>query len=738
MKLFIYLLMVCLPTMLLGHEVKGTIYTEQNKPIPDVYIIHQASQNYALSNELGKFSLTNVAEGDTIYVSHIGYKSKTIVLSDLSQELNISLEEQQILIDEITIAPRLDAINLFSEIDVQVAPVSSSQEILTKVPGLVIGQHAGGGKAEQIFLRGFDIDHGTDIAISMDGMPVNMVSHAHGQGYADLHFLIPEVIDKIKFGKGSYYADKGNFATAGYVDFRTKDHLEESTIKIEGGQFHTFRLLGMLNLLDRKGHSAYVASEFITMDGPYDSPQNFNRINVMAKYTARLDNKDKISLLFSYFTSSWDASGQIPQRAVDAGLISRFGAIDDNEGGQTGRINAIIDYEKRINDNSFVKNTLTYSHYDFELYSNFTFFLEDSINGDEIKQKEIRNQVTMSSEYNNHFSIGKMTGLLKVGAGLRNDMSNDNELSRTLQRKTLLENIQLGDINETNFYGYIHAEFKLGKWLLNPGMRIDHFNFKYNDALAAEYDSQTAQKITVSPKLNILFNPTTNLQLYLKTGKGFHSNDTRVSVAQNGKKILPSSYGADIGVILKPIPKLLINVGFWQLFLEQEFVYVGDAGIVEPSGKTNRLGVDFGFRYQPVKWLVLDTDVNYAYARSTQDPKGENYIPLAPDLTLSGAISMDHEKGFFSAIKYRYLKDRPANEDNSIVAMGYLILDLNVGYRWKNLSFGFEINNLLNSNWNETQFATESRLKDEVEPVEEIHFTPGTPFFIKGNIKYSF
>ena len=738
MRIYIYTFLCLLPSLLWGHEINGRIINEQNAPIADVYVVQLATQNYAISNSLGKFTLKNVVEGDTIYISHIGYKSETIVLSDLNTELVVELQNQQILIDEITIAPKLDAINLFSEIDVQVNPVSSSQEILTKVPGLVIGQHAGGGKAEQIFLRGFDIDHGTDIAISMDGMPVNMVSHAHGQGYADLHFIIPEVIDKIKFGKGSYYADKGNFSTAGYVDFKTKDHLEQSIIKVEGGQFHTFRLLGMLNLLDRRNHSVYVASEYITTDGPFDSPQNFNRINVMTKYTGRLENKDKISFLFSYFTSDWDASGQIPQRAVDAGTIGRFGAIDDNEGGKTGRINAVLSYDKHINDKSYVKNNLTFSNYDFELYSNFTFFLEDSINGDEIKQKEIRNQITVSSEYNNYFSKGKMDGLLQVGAGLRNDISKNNELSRTFRRKTFLENIQLGDINETNFFGYINTEFTIGKWFLNPGIRIDHFNFEYNDALITDYETETAQKATISPKLNVLFNASSSLQLYLKTGKGFHSNDTRVSVAQNGRKILPSSYGADIGVILKPAPKLLMNIGFWQLFLEQEFVYVGDAGIVEPSGKTNRLGIDFGVRYQPLKWLVLDTDVNYAYARSTEDPNGENFIPLAPDLTITGAVSIDHEKGFYGALKYRYLKDRPANEDNSIVAEGYFILDLNAGYQWKNLSFGFEINNLLNSSWNETQFATESRLQNETESVEEIHFTPGTPFFIKGRIAYSF
>jgi outer membrane receptor protein involved in Fe transport len=727
-----------MPIFAVGHELNGTIVNEQNAPVTDVYVVHQTSKTNVATNALGKFTLLNVSIGDTLFISHIGYKSKTIIIENVEATVVIVLESQQILIDEVTISQKLDAINLFSDIDIKISPVNSAQQILTQVPGLIIGQHAGGGKAEQIFLRGFDIDHGTDIAISVDGMPVNMVSHAHGQGYADLHFVIPETIDRIEFGKGSYYADKGNFNTAGYVDFKTKDHLESSEIKLEGGQFHSFRLMGMLKLLDKNNHDAYLATEYITTDGPFDSPQNFNRINIMGKYTTRLENQDKITLLLSYFSSKWDASGQIPQRAVDDGTIGRFGAIDDTEGGNTGRINAMVSYDKYIDETSFVKNTLSFSKYDFELYSNFTFFLEDSINGDQIKQFENRNLFTLSSEYNKFFSKGKMDGMLQVGAGLRNDRSNNNELARTLNRKEVLEAIKLGDINESNYFGYVNTEFKIGKWLINPGLRVDHFSFKYNDDLMPTYLTQSARKATISPKLNILFNPSTSVQLYLKTGKGFHSNDSRGSTERNGRQILPSSYGSDIGVIFKPIPKMLLNVGFWHLYLEQEFVYVGDAGIVEPSGKTQRLGLDFGIRYQPVSWLVLDTDLNYTYARASEEAKGENFIPLAPDLTVTGGILFDHPKGFFGGIKYRFIKDRPANEDNSIVATGYFIVDMNAGYTWKNLSFGFEINNLFNSNWNETQFATESRLQGEVESVEEIHFTPGTPFFVRGMIKYSF
>ncbi len=211
----------------------------------------------------------------------------------------------------------------------QTSPVRSSQEILRKVPGLFIGQHAGGGKAEHIFLRGFDIDHGTDVAISVDGMPVNMVSHAHGQGYADLHFLIPETISKIDFGKGPYYSDIGNFGTAGYVQFKTKDVLESSQLSLEYGAFNTTRTMAMLNVLDTENHSAYLAADYTVSDGPFESSQNFSRNNFFAKYAGNISDKEKLNAIASHFNSTWDASGQIPVRAVKSGLITRFGAIDD-------------------------------------------------------------------------------------------------------------------------------------------------------------------------------------------------------------------------------------------------------------------------------------------------------------------------------------------------------------------------------------------------------------------------
>lgn len=725
-------------SFLYAQSLKGIVFNSNQVPITSVNILNLSNGKHTHSNEKGEFTFPQVEIGDTLKFSHLTYQDKEFIINSLDTELKVILEEKFVSLDEIVISNELDALNLITNIDIQFNPINSSQDILRKVPGLFIAQHAGGGKAEQIFLRGFDIDHGTDIHLTVDGLPVNMVSHAHGQGYSDLHFLIPETIDKVNFGKGLYYADKGNFNTAGYVNFQTKQRLNNSILKLETGQFGTNRILGMFDLANTEKNSAYVATEYIVTDGPFDSPQNFNRINIFGKYVSRLANYDKVEVIASHFTSKWDASGQIPNRSVVDNTIGRFGAIDDTEGGQTSRSNLALKYDKFINNQTFIRNSVYFSQYDFELYSNFTFFLEDPINGDQIRQKEARNIYGFNSEFNHSFSAGSLDANWQLGVSLRNDQSNNNELSRTARRTETLSRIQLGNINESNISAYLNATFEWGKWTFNPALRLDYFEFQYNDALQANYQTQSASSTIISPKLSILYNSSKNLQLYLKGGKGFHSNDTRVVVAQNGRQILPDAYGADAGFIWKPSSKLLINLAYWYLFLEQEFVYVGDAGIVEPSGQTERQGIDLSFRYQPTNWLFMNLDANYTKARAIQEEEGNDYIPLAPDFSLVSGLNILHHSGFFGGLNFRYMRDRPANEDNSIIAEGFGVIDLNVGYSWKAIRFEVQVQNLLDTEWNEAQFATESRLQNEATSVEEIHFTPGTPLFVKGIIQFNF
>lgn len=720
-----------------GQIQKGKVLDRDANPIENAYLVNTSSGAHAHTNEFGLFSIDKTVIGDVIKITALGYKKTNYTIVSSSEV--IIMDDDIFRLNEIVIQPKLSAMNVISKIDLETTPVNSSQEILRKVPGLFIGQHAGGGKAEQIFLRGFDIDHGTDITISVDGMPVNMVSHAHGQGYADLHFIIPETVEKIDFGKGTYYANKGDFATAGYVAFQTKDKIEKSSIGLEVGQFNTMRTVGLFNLLaNQKTQNAYIATEFYITDGPFDSPQNFNRINLLGKYSAILSDNSKFSILASRFSSKWDASGQIPQRLVDNGTISRFGAVDDTEGGNTSRTNFNASLSKSIDENTFLKANAFYSNYQFELFSNFTFFLNDPINGDQIKQKENRDIYGMNTELNKKTKINDTDVLLQIGAGFRADATKDTELSHTLNRRTVLENIKLGDIDESNLFSYLNSEFTFGKLMINPAIRLDYFKFNYQDKLTTHYKTQSESKVKFSPKLNFIYSQNNNLQFFVKSGMGFHSNDTRVVVQNSGKQILPTAIGTDIGTIWKPFPKLIVNSALWYLFLEQEFVYVGDAGIIEPSGKSKRMGADLGLRYQLNDWLYFDADANYTYARSIDEPKGQNYIPLAPDFTTTGGLSFQKVNGFSGGMRYRYLKNRPANEDNSIVAKGYFVSDLNLNYQYKKINFGVSVENIFNTEWNETQFATESRLQNELESVEEIHFTPGTPFFMKGKITYTF
>jgi len=437
--------------------------------------------------------------------------------------------------------------------------------------------------------------------------------------------------------------------------------------------------------------------------------------------------------------SRWDASGQIPQRLVDAGQITRFGAVDDTEGGNTNRTNIAANYTKNLGENKFVKTSVFYSNYNFELFSNFTFFLEDPINGDQIRQFENRDIFGINTTLFNTHSVKSDNDLeLSYNLGFRYDDVDNIELSNTANRRTTLNTLSLGDVDETNFYLSANADFSINRWLFNAGVRLEYFNFNYTNRLSTVFDIQAIDKILALPKFNIIYNPNSRLQYYLKSGVGFHSNDSRVVIDGDADVELPLAYGTDFGLIYKPVKGLIINAALWYLFLEQEFVYVGDAGIVEPSGRTRRQGIDLSIRYQLGDHFYLNTDLTYTDPIAFDEEDGENFIPLAVDFMAAGGFTFKNLNGFSGGIRYRYITDRPANEDNSIQALGYFVLDANANYAFHHFNLGISVENLLDTEWNEAQFATESRLSTEKAPVEELHFTPGVPFFLKANLTYTF
>lgn len=729
-------------------NLRGRVFdATSGQPLVGANIILEEQELGVASNNLGNFSINNIQEGAyTLTISFIGFEKIEQAINVKSGEiakLDLAMFPTALLLEDFEITQNLaQNVSTISSLDIQLKPIRSSQDVLKIVPGLFIAQHAGGGKAEQIFLRGFDIDHGTDITLSVDGMPVNMVSHAHGQGYSDLHFVIPETIERVAFDKGPYYASKGNFNTAGFADFQTKKRLETNLLKTEAGQFGTLRTVGMFNLLNPKKQndpSLYLATEFFRTDGYFESPQYFNRFNALLKYHQRVNENQTIEVSASSFTSRWDASGQIPLRAIESGQISRFGAIDDTEGGKTARTNLNVSLITDLPDGGTIQNQVFYSQYDFNLVSNFTFFLNDPINGDQITQSESRKIYGSNNQYFNNWNVLGLKASTELGAGFRFDQVDDIRLSRTLQRQTVLSDLARGDIQETNIFVYGEEVLNLSQKLaLTTGIRYDFFTFDYTNRLSPNYDRQLENKGILTPKFSLSYQAAKDLNFYAKSGIGYHSNDTRVVVAQNGEEILPKAYGLDLGTLWKPTDNLLINLAVWRLNLAQEFVYVGDEGVVEAGGKTKRQGIDLTVRYQITRKLYANTDLNFTNPESVDDTEGQNFIPLAPTFTSIGGLTYEGNSGLRASLNYRFLDDRAANEDYSVTAKGYFLLDAVVNYKLGAFDLGLSIENVLDTEWREAQFDTESRLQNESASVSEIHFTPGTPFQARLSVAVKF
>jgi outer membrane cobalamin receptor len=730
-----------------GNVTGNILDAETRIPLGGANINISTSNKSGNTDNFGNFRFGNIPIGlYELVATHIGYHTEIIpveVKKNLTSTVSVSMRKGGLDLSEVRISSKKSqASNTLGQVDIQLRPINTSQDILRIVPGIFIAQHAGGGKAEQIFLRGFDIDHGTDIALSVDGLPVNMVSHAHGQGYADLHFLIPESVEKVAFEMGPYNANKGNLATAGFVDFKTRDFLESNNLKLEVGRFNTQRISGMVKLYDelseKKKEQVYVASEFFRSNSYFESPQHFHRFNILAKYNLWLTNQSQFTVMASTFNSKWDASGQIPERAVADGSITRYGSIDDSEGGNTNRSNFSIRYSKQLKKGWSMLNQAYYSRYHFNLYSNFTFFLDDPVNGDAINQRESRNTVGYFNSFTRSWMLGNKKATSEIGTGIRLDDVNEIVLSKVVKRK-FLSFTQKGDIKERNAYAYLDQQVDVtDKFNINAGLRFDHFLFSYRNELAGQNEFKSQARGVLSPKLNFSFSVSPTIRLFFENGIGFHSNDTRVILNNDVRDILPKVYGTDVGVILKPIKALLLKTTLWHLYSEQEFVYVGDAGIVEPGGETRRMGIEISARYQLNKWLFADADINWTRARTIGSAKGEDHVPLAPSVTSVGGLTVGTKNKFSGSLRYRVIGDRPANEDYTVTAKGYFLTDIVLALNFRQIDLTLSIENLFDSNWNEAQFDTESRLQNESIPVSELHFTPGTPRFIKAGINFKF
>lgn len=762
LRLLLLIICTSVSTVAFAHSgsIRGIVYDgNSRKPLEGASIYIKASNTSAVTDAFGKFFLKGVEPGRyKVLIAHIGYDniSEDVKIEDgVTTDITFNLQPAPVTMDAVSVNAKKDlTLGSISGLDLKLRPVNSTQDLFRLVPGLFTAQHQGGGKAEQIFLRGFDCDHGTDVNVSVDNMPVNMVSHAHGQGFADAHFIIPESVQEVDYGKGPYQVDKGNLCTAGYVALKTRNALDNSFVKVDGGMYGYFRTAAGISLLDRKEgtgqhQDAYVMGEYGYNRSFFDAPQNFNRFNLMGKYTNYISSDKILTLTLSGFQSSWDASGQIPERAVSSGWVGRYGGLDP-EAGLTSRYNMNLQYFQSINTNSYLKTNFYLTWYKFRLFSDFTYFARDPVFGDQIRQAESRAVAGYNSEYTTNYKAAGFKMKSQLGLGFRYDNVINDELTYTAGKTVVIAPKELGDIRESNIFGYAGQTVYLTPQLvLNAGTRYDVFIQQYENKMPLDKATTSFTNGKFSPKAGLYYNFGNNARIYYSYGTGFHTNDTRTLALGrqlNGNvnidHTIPSAFSHDLGIVVKPYSKLLISAALWRLDLQQEYGYSGDEAVIDTGGRTRRYGIDFSARYELFSWLYLDADINYAHGRAIDQPKGQDYIPLAPSFTSIGGATFRVTKSMSASLRYRHISDRPANDNNTHIALGYTVFDAVVNYTRPHYEFGMQVQNLFNVQWREAQFDTETRLRQEVAngtpASSDVCFTPGTPFFLKLSATYKF
>ena len=722
----------------------------EQKPIPGIIVTIKELNTGVNTDEQGNYVIKNLNEGTyTLTYSFIGYESITKKITCKQAEtkkINISLKSSALNLSEVTIstATTKQGESKMDMIVMQLQPVKSAQDLLRSVPGLFIAQHAGGGKAEQIFVRGTDNDHGTDFLVTFDGIPINLPTHAHGQGYADMHFMIPEVVGKASFFKGPYEAKLGDFSIAGAAVFNSKYRLDKNIVKLEYGMYNSQRALLMLNVLDNNHFikkfkdNVYVAAEYNYNDGYFENKLKFKRINIFGKYNAHLNAKNLLSFTPSYFTSDWYASGQLPLRAVEANELSRYGSIDNSEGGITSRTNLNLKLTSQLRNNASFTNQIYYSKNLFQLFSNFTFFMLDTINGDEIKQWENRDLFGYKSVYTRQDSLLKTVLNTEIGLTTRTDV-----LTRGrdhVKRRELLSTDAYNNATITDYSFYIDENWHFNpKWNLNLGLRNDLFDFNYNDKLDKNNSGQKFAN-RFSPKLNLYYDISNNVALFAKAGQGFHSNFIQAVMSKDSTAgdAIPKSISFDLGSNFKIGSKIICSMSLWWTEAGAEFKFVADDGSFENIGATQKYGVDFSSKIQFTSYLWADININYANGYLLDAPKDKNLLPLHPRWNSTGGFTVKLPKGINGSLRYRYMGNRPATEDGSVYSKSYFITDAVIRYTKTKYEIGISAENIFNNQWEEAQFYDLSRLKNESAPVRDFHNTPGTPFYLRGSVSYFF
>jgi len=621
-------------------------------------------------------------------------------------------------------------------------PQGRPAQVLRLIPGFIAVEHSGGaGKADQYFLRGFDADHGTDVAFFSDGMPINFRSHAHGQGYTDLNFIIPEAIEGLEVYKGAYLPEFGDFATAGAVNFRTRQLVNEGVVQAAGGQFDTQRYLLMVSPTKDQIRTLFAGEGYYT-NGPFLNDNRYFRANLLAKATMNLSSRDELSLTGTFHKAQWNASGEIPLRAVTGGTLDRFGAIDPTEGGKTTRSTARLNYHYDTpSGGQFFANAYG-QYYKFDLYTNFTFFLNDPVTGDGFQQSDRRVVYGGDLGYKHKAEVLGLPMGGTVGVQTRVDDIHARLGTHTMRNPT--GTLSDSDILEASYAPFLKVETQPASWIrLAGGLRAETFTFDVRNRCGTCVERPAGRRASsiVLPKMNLILGPWAATELFANYGEGYHSNDARSAIV-SGSSPLARAKTYEVGIRSKPFgPEgLELIATAWQLDLQQELVFVGDEGTTEIRGASRRRGVEFAARGQVWGPLYMNGSVTYTDAEF----RNGDAIPLAPTVTAYGALLLKWPEGLTSQLQATYLGVRPLTEDRRIKAPSWLDFDLTERYQLPiKLSHGrleafLFVQNLFNTKWEQATFAFESRLRNETAGVTDIHFVPGNPRMVMGGMAWYF
>lgn len=631
---------------------------------------------------------------------------------------------------------------------IQSRPTLRPAEVLEFVPGVIVSQHSGDGKANQYYLRGFNLDHGTDFATFVDGMPVNMPTHAHGQGYSDLNFLIPELVQSIHYRKGLYAAEDGDFSSAGTARIRLVDKLPKGLASLTLGENGFARALVANSTELTTGRLLY-AVEAQHNDGPWETPENHRRVNGVLRYSlSEGDNQHTLTAMG--YSAKWTSTDQVPQRAIDSGLIDRFGAIDPTDHGETRRGSLSWDWLHLADDGEWHVNAYAIrSHLD--LFSNFTYFLENETDGDQFEQAEDR------------WVLGGGVSRLWQGALAGYAMQNTLGLQVRHDRLspvglyTAVAGVRSGvtqqsEVKETSIGVHAQNDTRWLPWLRSvAGLRVDHVDADVDSSIAA--NSGTRSAWISSPKLSVIAGPWEKTEFFFNTGYGFHSNDARGMTAKVTAKTgdaidsavpLVRTRGSEMGLRTEALPGLQSSVALWQLKLDSELVFVGDAGETEASGASTRYGVEFNNHYVANAWLMLDADLAFSQARFDQTqgdaPHAGRYVPGSVRTVVSLGATVSDLGPWFGQFQLRYFGPRPLIEDNSVRSKGTTLAYARVGYQiTPDTKLSLDVFNLFDRKVSDIDYYYASRLPAEAAGgVDDIHSHPAEPRTVRVSLTVSF